>query len=378
MPQTRDKDQKEYVYDSGKKPVKETTAFDDMILDARERMNASPFGVGFNYSPTAKPTYDSKWQPMVDKTAMDYFSRGAYTPTWNEQINEIAEGLKNRQPFKYDLNADELYHQYRAQFMRNGRSAMDDTMGKAQQMSGGFGNSYAQQVGQQTYDKYMGELNDIVPELYSLAESRYAREGDEMRKNLAMYEGMEDRERSAYDKATQDIYNRLNAANALENTEYGRYRNDVSDWQNEENMRFKTAQEQADLAKWSQQQNYNARLKAADDAISLLKMSSTGNEEEKAAALDAFNKMTPAQVVDAMQGYKDKVASGEITEAEARNLANALVTIYGNDKPGTPYSSLVAALDTIFPENGAVDTSNPNKQDEKRSWIEKMWNDLTK
>lgn len=321
--------------------------------------------VGFNYNPTERPTYDSKWQPAVDRAAADYFSRGAYTPTWEDNIKALAESLNNRQPFKYDVNADELYHQYRAQYIKNGRLAMEDTMGKAQQMSGGYGNSYAQSVGQQTYNQYMDKVNNVIPELYSLAESRYNREGDQMRQNLAMYQNLEDNAYARYRNDTQDAYNRLNAANALENNEYSRYRNDVSDWQNAENLRFKTAQEQLSAAQSNQQMQYKLQQaaidNAADMALQLIAKKDGATKEEVKAAADNFNKMTPAQVVDTLTGFKAKASSGEMTDAEARSAAQAMIELYGNDKTeesGT-YNVLMSAYNRIFGEEESVDTSNP-------------------
>jgi hypothetical protein len=57
---------------------------------------------------------------------------------------------------------------------------MEDAIGQASAMTGGYGNSYAQSVGQQMYQKEMQGLNDIIPDLYQLALDKYNAEGQEL------------------------------------------------------------------------------------------------------------------------------------------------------------------------------------------------------
>ena len=61
-----------------------------------------------------------------------------------------------------------------------------DTMGQAQAMTGGYGNSYAQTVGQQTYQGYLQGLNDQVPALYQLALDKYNSEGNQLKDNMGI------------------------------------------------------------------------------------------------------------------------------------------------------------------------------------------------
>ena len=133
------------------------------------------------------------------------------TPTWNKEGNawwqkltDTMNAIENRKPFSYDLNGDMLYQQYKDQYTNLGNLAMMDTMGQATAITGGYGNSYAQSVGQQAYQGYLQQLNDKVPELYRLAYDQYNREED-------------------------SLYNKLSAYGNLYNTEYGEHRDEVSD-----------------------------------------------------------------------------------------------------------------------------------------------------
>lgn len=120
-------------------------------------------------------------------------------------IAQITDKIMNREKFSYDLNGDALYQQYKDQFINQGKLAMQDTIGQAAAMTGGYGNSYAQSVGQQTYQGYLQQLNDKVPELYQLALDQYNREGE-------------------------DMYNQYGLLADREETEYGRHRDEVADW----------------------------------------------------------------------------------------------------------------------------------------------------
>ena len=63
---------------------------------------------------------------------------------------------------------------------------MGDAIGQASAMTGGYGNSYAQSVGQQAYQAQLQNLNDIVPELYQMAYDTYTNEGQELYNQYGM------------------------------------------------------------------------------------------------------------------------------------------------------------------------------------------------
>lgn len=131
---------------------------------------------------------------------------GQYTSPWQAQLNDAISKIMNREKFSYDMNADALYQQYKDQYVNQGQMAMMDTMGQAAAMTGGYGNSYAQSVGQQAYQGYLQQLNDKIPELYQLALNKYQMEGD-------------------------DLYNQYSLLSAQDQQDYGRHRDTVTDWQ---------------------------------------------------------------------------------------------------------------------------------------------------
>ena len=133
---------------------------------------------------------------------------GEYQSAWQTQLNDAINKILNREKFSYDLNGDALYQQYKDKYIQQGKMAMMDTMGQAQAMTGGYGNSYAQAVGQQAYQQSLQQLNDVIPELYQMAYDQYSQEG-------------------------QDLYNQASLMGQMEDRDYGRYQDAMNAWQTE-------------------------------------------------------------------------------------------------------------------------------------------------
>lgn len=164
---------------------------------------------------------------------------GAYQSPHMQQVTQLYEQVMNRPQFKYNINADPLYQQYKNQYVQQGQRAMRDTVGTMAGLTGGFGNSYAQGAGQQEYQRYLGMLNAVMPELYGQAFAQYTQEGDELRNNLATAQQMDETEYGRYRDQMGDWQNQLNYLTGRYDTEadrdYGQYRDTVGDWQNQLN-----------------------------------------------------------------------------------------------------------------------------------------------
>lgn len=146
----------------------------------------------------------------------------AYTGKYDNLISDNLNSILNRKQFSYDVNNDALYNQYKDQYTRNGQTAMKDTMGNAALLTGGYGNSYATTAGQQTYNSYMQQLNDKIPELEQRAYERYRDE-------------------------TDDLYNQNNLLTSLDNTDYSRYRDKMSDYLNDRDFYYNAYNDERDF-----------------------------------------------------------------------------------------------------------------------------------
>lgn len=195
-----------------------------------------------------------------------------YAGTFDQQLADLYQQISTRPGFEYDVNADPLYQQYKDQYIQQGKLAMRDTMGKAAALTGGYGSTYGQQVGQQTYDAYLQNLSAAIPELYGVAYDKYKDDGDDLLKLYGLVGDQRD-------------------------TEYGRFRDEMKDWEsnreyqrqveNEEYNR-RTAEQRA--SEQRQQQLYSnlyAMIKASGYVPTDAELQAAGMTREAAAAIAA-------------------------------------------------------------------------------------------
>ena len=190
--------------------------------------------------------YQSQYQPQINDALSRVTDKTPYTSRYQAQIDDYVNKLSGA----YDPNADASYLAYKNQYMRGGQKAMQDTMAKAVALSGGFDNSYANSVAQQTYNDYMTGLADKIPELAKAAndmyQSRlgmfqnldatdYGRWADERANNYNMLNALQGLDNTAYGRwndSRTNLYNLLNAYNNQENQNYSRFRDEYSMWGN--------------------------------------------------------------------------------------------------------------------------------------------------
>jgi hypothetical protein len=171
-------------------------------------------------------------------------AKPTYAGSYEGQMAELYDKINGRDPFSYDAAKDPLYQAYKDQYIQGGKLAMKDTMGQAAALTGGYGNTYGQQVGQQAYDAYLKNLTEVIPTLYQTAYGQYKDQGDQMMQQYAMLGDLRDRE-------------------------YGRYRDALGDWEGERDYAAKLEAEDykrrtaAENTAYSRQQDAYANLYAA-------------------------------------------------------------------------------------------------------------------
>ena len=198
---------------------------------------------------------------------------GSYTSAWQDQLNETLNKILNREKFSYDLNGDMLYQQYKDQYTTQGKLAMMDTMGQTAAMTGGYGNSYAQTAGQQAYQGYLQGLNDKIPELYQLALSKYNTEGDTLRDQASMIAQMEEQDYGRYRDQVSDYYTEVDRL-----TDESRYQGeqDYGKWADDLNFTYQQERDKVSDSQWQAQFDEAKRQYDEQMALSKSKSSSTG------------------------------------------------------------------------------------------------------
>ena len=176
-------------------------------------------------------------QQVMDRKPQGYESK------YGQQLDQILNQITNPEKFKYSFNGDELFKSYADQYTQLGKQAAQNAMGQAAALTGGYGNSYAQQAANQQYQQYLLGLYDKGMDMYDRAYQRY----------------------QAGQNGLMDQFNVLNQA---DQTAYGRYRDDVGDWESERNYYTGRADTEAerDYGRYTNERDYYTGLAQVENA----------------------------------------------------------------------------------------------------------------
>ena len=237
-----------------------------------------------------------------------------YSSNYTSAIKDNLTKVMSNGRFSYNADNDKLFGQYKDSYEKAGQKAMEDTVGNASLLTGGYANSYAVTAGQQAYNEYMQKLSDKIPELEQRAYERYRDDED-------------------------SAYRRLGTLMELENTDYGRYRDEVGDYN--ANRQFEYNKSKDEIAQKNRDQEFErekfesdrkyardvyendrdyARSVSDSDRSYELKKNASGDKESES------DKFSPQDAYEFISKYNDKIYSDE-------EFCEALFQMYG-DKDG--------------------------------------------
>lgn len=178
---------------------------------------------------------------------------GEFKSQYEGQMNDLYNKFVNREDFNFDVNENVMYQQLKDQYSALGKLAMQDTMGQAAGMTGGYGSSYSQTAGQQTYQNYMQQLQEQIPGLYEMELNRYNQEGEQMLNEYNLAKNLYDTEYGEHRDAKSDYYTDRDYFNSLYQDErafdYGQYQDNRNYWTNEY-WNEKNAETTTDTSTW--------------------------------------------------------------------------------------------------------------------------------
>lgn len=183
--------------------------------------------------------------------------------SYTDEVEAMMNKIMNREEFVYDADSDQLFQQALASAMNSGKTAMQDTIGQASALTGGYGSTYATSAGNQAYNAFIEDAYDNLPEYYQMALQAYQIEGEEMYKQLGMFSDADAREWGR----TMDAYNATSQyRNQAYNEAYTLHQDSITNAYNSANFQL----------------NENGQL--VNNAFNIYNVSS--NEYEKSYAKD--------------------------------------------------------------------------------------------
>lgn len=153
-------------------------------------------------------------------------------PERDPRIEEMLNQILSRDSFSYDVMNDPLYQQYAQMYQREGDRAMRETLAEAAASAGGM-NSYAITAAQQANNYYNSQLNDKIPQLYQLAYDMYLKDKESQVQDLGLLQAMDD-------------------------TQYNRYRNTMNDWYNDKSFAYGAYNDAVQQGNWQTNFDYGS------------------------------------------------------------------------------------------------------------------------
>lgn len=292
-------------------------------------------------------------------------TRPEYSSAYQDQINAMVDQILNRPQFTYDYTTDPLYQQYAEAYTRNGKQAMNDTHAQLAARTGGLASSYAGTAAQQQYNQYMQALNDKIPELYQLAYGMYMDEGNNMRNNLGMIQGLENTDYGRYMDA-------LGQYNTDRNFAYDVWQGQQNQYENDRNFAYNQWLANQDLYNTDRNFAYNQYTDAWDRYYNDRNFS-YGQYQDQLGQWNTDRNFTYGQYIDALNQYNTdrnfnyNVWQDDLArqEAAARNAYNAQVSAYNtaNNVNNVPpiYEPVERDKNDTFKYNGGTEvTMNKN------------------
>lgn len=314
--------------------------------DPVETQPAQGTASGFTYDDFTYQDFAGNDDPLVNE-AWGILNQhqtnkpGDYTPVWQDEADAYLNQYQNRDPFSYDFNSDALYQQYKDNYIQQGQMAMMDTMGQAAAMTGGYGNSYAQTAGQQAYNLYLNQLNDVMPELYQMAHDRYTQEGQNMLDMYDLYMNKENYEYGKYQDLLNNWYQEDSRLQSNYDSLYNRAWNEYLEGKDTAYNDYQTGRQEAydDWQKTIDREYQKERDKVADEQWekSFNKSSSSGNGGStykdinvgdtvyKTIANEVEDATTVAQLQDIVQKYISLGYNPDQINALTSGKANSLM-----------------------------------------------------
>lgn len=138
------------------------------------------------------------WDQQLNYGDFTYGEAPTYTSRYDQTIQDMIQGILDREDFSYDPATDPLYQNYRKQYTREGQRATQDALGTAAAASGGIPSSYASTAAGQTANHYAAQMTDKIPELYQLAYNQYLNDYQMDLSDLGVVQGQEQTDYNRY------------------------------------------------------------------------------------------------------------------------------------------------------------------------------------
>ena len=231
-------------------------------------------------------------QAAIDKTNSLLAQLESGRTSYTDQISSLIDQIMNRDAFSYNPDDDMLFQTALASAMDSGKIAMQDTMGQAAALTGGYGSTYATAAANGAYNQYIQDAYAQLPEYYQMAMEAYNLEGDQMLSNLGVLTDADARE---YERMYNAWSANYQTAADMYSRDFNEWSADVAQAQNAVGIQYDAAVQRNNqqISAFNAAQEYAESLYAQEygqwqDEVSLLMEQQEAEYERQQAALSAL------------------------------------------------------------------------------------------
>ena len=186
---------------------------------------------------------DKKGLKKLYKDAFNEYSKWVTNPeeygynAYYADVDNLFNKLMEEKKFTYDPSSDPLFQTYKDLYHNMGMRAMQNTLGAASALSGGYNSSAAQTSSQMAYKSYLDALGEKAGETYNSALDKYRFNQQDLLNRFSAARDMNNSGNEAYrlgtDIRNQQMNSAYNAFNDERDFQYGSFANDRNFYQNQ-------------------------------------------------------------------------------------------------------------------------------------------------
>ncbi len=273
----------------------------------------------------ARPTYKQNSAVTAAQEALKRWETNkpsGFESKYSGQIDDLLNRIINGEEFSYDPTKDSIFQIYKDNAVKQGRLAMNDTIADAAALTGGYGSSYGVAAGQQAYQQYLSYLNSVIPELQEQAYQRHLAEKEGNIQNLSLLQGLDESDYGKYRDEVSDYNTELGylyqKAADLSDDDYQKFMTELESFENDRSFNESVRQYQEQLSyqkerdkvtdeQWEKQ---FALSKAAASRSGGSGSSSSGGSSLKTPTQDMYNEVLEAYTEggwEAVDKYCDSI-----------------------------------------------------------------------
>lgn len=307
--------------------------------------------------------------------------------SYTDQVEALFNKYMNREDFQYDASEDQLFQQALASAMGSGKTAMQDTIGQASALTGGYGSTYATSAGNQAYNSFIEDAYNNLPEYYNMALQAYQMEGDEMLQQFNMAATLDNQE---YGRLVDSYNVGVEERNWQYNTAFNEYQTGVTNAYNSANLQiqqnaqignnlYNTYLVDKDVYETKYNQGYQAWLDVVNSAVNIAGMQNTDwwkqteldYQKERDKVADAqWQKSYELELASVGAKYKNgnETKGATLTNTELEKVKEVFVNSGGDYEQVDNYLTTIGKNDLDDETNAALMSSLSNSSPAFQDW----------